>query len=97
MGRVVQSLPDSLPRPADPLYIVLYLNDLVLGNCKIGTLDAAISGIRWRHVSQGLENPTQDTLVSIVLEGAKRTVDKRKGDGQKDPFSSEMARQIVLH
>ena len=38
--------PESPSKPADPFYIAVYINDLVLEECKMGTLDAAAAGIR---------------------------------------------------
>ena len=87
--------PESDPRPADAFYISLYLNDLVLQGCKIGALDAAVAGIRWGHISLGFINPLENDLVRTTLEGAKRTIGKGKGKNQKEPFTTEMAKQVV--
>ena len=88
---------ESPARPASTFYIALYINDLVLGGCKYGALDAASSGIRWGHITTGLPNPMDDLFLSTVLEGAKRTVGKPKGNGQKEPMSADMAKQIVSY
>ncbi len=88
---------ESPPLPAEPFYIALYFNDLVLQGCKFGTLDSASSGIRWGHVSAGLSSPTDHILVKTALEGAKRRVGKSKGKNQKDPITTDMITHMVDH
>ena len=87
--------PESLPLPANPFYIALYLNDLVLDDCKKGTLDTAVSGIRYGHVNAGLENPMENSFVRAVLEGAKRMVGETTIHHQKEPMTSEMVKEII--
>ena len=67
----------------------------MIEGCKFGALEAAASGIRWGHVLTGLNNPMDDLFLKTVVEGAKRTVGKSKGDRQKEPISTEMAKHIV--
>ena len=45
--------PESCPLPADPFYIALYINDLVLTQCAPGALTSAVCGIRYGHVTSG--------------------------------------------
>ena len=70
---------------------------MVLAGCKFGALTSASSGIRWGHLITGLGNPMDDLFLKTVLEGAKRTVGKTQGHGQKEPMSTEMAKQVVRH
>lgn len=89
--------PESPARPAQPFYIALYINDMVLGGCKHGALKDASSGIRWGHITVGLPNPMDNLFLQTVLEGAKRIVGKPKGENQKEPMSTEMVKQVVAH
>ena len=87
--------PESSSLPADPFYIALYLNDLVLDDCKKGALEAAASGIRYGHLNAGLENPMENKFVGAVLEGAKRTVGKSTVHRQKEPITTGMIKKII--
>ena len=89
-----QSHPESPPRPASPFYICLYINDLVLDNCKYGALTSASTGIRWGHLTCGMSNPMENDFVKVVLEGAKRTVGKPASQ-QKEPMTAEMTKHVV--
>ena len=86
--------PEVAPLPADPFYVALYLNDLVLDDCKKGTLDTAALGIRYGHVNAGLGSPLENNFVRAILEGAKRMVGKSGSHRQKEPLTSEMVREI---
>ena len=56
--------PESCPLPADPFYIALYINDLVLTQCAPGALTSAVCGIRYGHVTSGLQNPADNLFVN---------------------------------
>ena len=86
--------PESPARPAIAFYICLYLNDLVLDECKFGALNEAASGIRWGHLQAGFANPMDNDFVGIVLEGAKRRVGKPPSQ-QKEPMTSDMTKKVV--
>ena len=86
--------PESPAIPAMAFYVCLFINDMVLDGCKFGALTEAASGIRWGHLQRGLDNPMDNEFVSIVLEGAKRTVGKPPSR-QKEPMTTEMARRVV--
>ena len=86
---------ESKPSPADPFFIAVCINEMVLDNCKYGALTNLQSGIRWGHVSMGLDNPMENLFVKTVLEGAKRTVGKPDKSNRKDPINTNMAKQIV--
>ena len=88
---------EVLPCPADPFFIAIYLNDIVSNDGKIGTLDAALLGIRWGHLSAGLETPTDNPIVKLALEGGKRVItrDGGKTSNQKEPLNAELLRKIV--
>ena len=89
--------PESCPLPADPFYIALYINDLVLTQCAPGALTSAVCGIRYGHVTSGLRNPADNLFVKI-LEGAQRTVGRNsppKIHRQKEPVTMDMVKAIV--
>ena len=86
--------PESPARPAISFFICLYINDMVLDQCKFGALTEAASGIRWGHLKEGFDNPMDNEFIKIVLEGAKRTVGKSPSQ-QKEPMSVDMAKQVV--
>ena len=86
--------PKSKPRPASTFYVALYLNDLVLEKCRYGALDTAAAAIRWGNLKDGLQNPMENDFLSIVLEGAKRTIGKPPSQ-QKEPMLPEMVRQVM--
>ena len=67
----------------------------MIHDCKFSALDAASSGIRWGHISVGIDSPTDNILVKTALEGAKRTVGKSKGENQKDPITTDMVVKMV--
>ena len=87
--------PESSALPADPFYVALYLNDLVLEECQLGTLTAAASGITYGHVIAGLPNPMDTLFLKTVLEGAKRLVGKSTVHRQKEPVTTEMMKQVI--
>ena len=76
--------------PADPLYVTLYLNDIVSTDCKVGTITAAFLGIRWGHISSGLPSPTEDCFVKLALEGGQRMLSKNTVRNQKEILSQEI-------
>ena len=86
--------PESPVRPASAFYICLYINDMVLQDCKFGALTEAASGIRWGHLQVGFANPMDNEFIGIVLEGAKRKVGKPTSC-QKEPMTSDMAKKVV--
>ena len=87
--------PESSPLPADPFYLALYINDLVLDDCKHGALVAAANGIRYGHVIADFSNPMEDIFVKTALEGAKRIVGLNTVHRQKEPITSDMIKLIV--
>ena len=87
--------PESVAIPGSPFFVALYINDLVLEDCKVGTLDAAAAGIRYGHVIAGLPNPMEHIFVKTALEGAKRIVGKNTVKRQKEPVTSDMVKAIV--
>ena len=87
--------PESPKLPAGTFYIALYINDMVLENCKHGALEAAALGIRYGHVIAGFENPLEHPFIKATLEGAKRTVGKDTAKRQKEPVTTDMMRAIV--
>ena len=90
-----QAYPESPKLPAQPFYIALYINDMVLENCKYGALEAAALGIRYGHVIAGFENPLDDLFIKAMLEGAKRTIGKATVKRQKEPVTTDIMREVV--
>ena len=87
-----------VPLPADPFYIALCINDLVLTQCAPGALTSAVCGIRYGHVTSGLQNPADNLFVKTVLEGAQRTVGRNSPPNihrQKEPVTMDMVKAIV--
>ena len=78
------------PCPADPLYVALYLNDIVTKDRKVGALTAAVLGIRWGHISSGLHSPTEDPFVKLALEGGQRMLSKNTVKNQKETLSQDI-------
>ena len=78
--------------PADPFFICIYLNDLVLEKRPISTVIASLCGIRWGHVNAGFVSPTDNPIVKLAFEGAKKLIGKN-GSNKKEPFTVEMIKK----
>ena len=78
--------------PADPFFICIYLNDLVLEKCPISRVIASLCGIRWGFINAGFVSPTDNPIVKLAFEGAKNLIGKN-GSNQKEPFTVEMIKK----
>ena len=67
---------------------------MVLEKCKFSALNDAASGIRWGHLTQGLDNPMDNEFVHIVMEGARRVIGNSPSQ-QKEPINTDMAKTVV--
>ena len=90
-----QKYPESTTLPADPFYIALYINDLILDDRKPGALTNAESGIRYAHTIAGYDNPMDHKFVKTVMEGPKRLASTHCKKRQKEPITSDMMKSII--
>ena len=90
-----EKFPEVLYCPADPFFVALYFNDLLLTKGTLGAISDANSGIRWGHINAGVYSPTNHPFVKLVFEGAKRLASKSSVSRQKEPITTEMIKQCV--
>lgn len=88
-----ESYPEVNACPADPFFVALYLNDLVIEKVSLSAITAAFHGIRWGHINCGYESPTNNPFVKLAFEGAKRSVEGTKN--QKEPLDAEAIKVII--
>ena len=62
-------------------------------NSSLTAINNAYHGIRWEHISSGLDSPTDYNFVKLAFEGAKRLANKEKN--QKEPITSEILLEII--
>ena len=86
--------PESTIIPAEPFYVSLYVNDMVINSSTPSQLDAAAAGIRWGHTNQGLPSPTDHILVKTVIEGGKRRTCHLTKKRQKEPFTAQFIKDL---
>ena len=72
-------------RPAQPFFVVIYLNYLYFTRQSKGCVTIAFYGIRWAHHAVGLESPTDNTLVKLTLEGCLRLCGGEKSKKEAIP------------
>ena len=82
--------------PADPFFICIYFNDLILLKSSISAISTALCAIRWGHIRVGLGSPTNTQLVQTAFKGAKRLA-KATDKNRKEPFTSEIISELVDH
>ena len=81
--------------PADPFFICIYFNDLILDKAPIGAITAALCGIRWGHIKAGFSSPTDTPLVKLAFKGAKRLAQSTPGSNRKEPFTIVILQELV--
>ena len=86
--------PEVMHCPADPFFVAIYFNELLLTNSTISCLTSAYCGIRWAHLTAGVESPTEHPFVKMAFEGAKRLTPGSKSN-QKEPLTPNMIRELV--
>lgn len=59
------------PCPAAPAVIIQYITHLA-GAQKVSTIETKLAAIGFRHRSAGMDDPTKDENVKLVLDGIKR-------------------------
>ena len=62
------------PCPADPFFVALYFNDLVMESSSLSTIMGAYCGIRWGHLNTGILLPI--IPLKVAFEGAKRSSER---------------------
>ena len=87
--------PEVSTGPADPLYIAIYINELVPVGGKVGTIIAAYLGIRWGHLSAGVESPTENSFVKLALEGGKRILSKNTIRNKKEIITCDTLKKVI--
>ena len=80
--------------PADPFYVALYLNDMVLDDKKKGHIKSAYLGIRWGHRTRGFESPTDNPFVKTAYEGAKRISARGTKKNRQEPLDTELLNKL---
>ena len=53
-------------RPAEPYFIAVYFNHLLLQKGTRGSITDAMFGIRWGHVSAGFISPTDHPCITLA-------------------------------
>ena len=71
------------PRPADPFNIAVYFNFLLSTRGTRGSINDAMYGIRWGHISAGLLTLTDHPFTKLAY------------DEKKEPFTAAMLHQLV--
>lgn len=79
--------------PATPASVCLYLSSLVMQCVSTSVLDASFYSIKHFHDISLRPNPCNDKLVTLCLEGSKRTL--AKPVNKKKPITVDMLHKIV--
>src|SRR3546814_11692712 len=58
--------------PASPEALAAFLTERAEAGLTFGTLDGYCSGIAYRHLQEGLSDPTDDVVVRRVRRGLRR-------------------------
>jgi hypothetical protein len=74
--------------PASAVYICLFIVSLIQGGVSCSIIDEVRYGIKWFHDVSGFGDPCKDSMVTSLLEAAKRILSQpvRK----KEPFTPDM-------
>ena len=78
--------------PASPIHVSLYLSEMIDKKCFYGVISATVYTIKWTHVLQGIDDPTENSFVTTLLESAKRTLSKLVT--KKDPIDADVLKNI---
>jgi hypothetical protein len=62
--------------PASTATVAIYLNSLVQRSVSVSVLYSNYYSIKWYHDLDLHSNPCDDKLISLLLEGGKRTLSK---------------------
>lgn len=86
--------PEAEKIPADPFYIALFLNDMVLDDQKKGHIETAYLGIRWAHRTRGFQSPTDNPFVKTAYEGSKRIAARSTKKNRQEPVDTELLNKL---
>lgn len=80
--------------PAQPVHVALYLQHLLESTGSYHSVDSAFYAIKWAHSIAGLPSPTEDIIVNMMREGAKRILGT-KIINRKEPLTLDHLKQII--
>ena len=78
--------------PASPIHVSLYLSEMIDKKCSYSVISSTVYSIKWAHVLQGIDDPTENSFVATLLESAKRTLSKPVT--KKDPIDADVLKNI---
>ena len=79
--------------PATPTTVCLYISSLVIQRVSVSVLEASFYSVNRFHEVSLRDNPCDDRLVKLCLEGSKRVL--AKPVNKKLPITVEMLNKIV--
>lgn len=79
--------------PAPPMFVALYLRDLLDSAKTTSPLDTAVYSIRWGHTLAGFPSPTDHPLVQSTYQGCSRILSKPREP--KDPVQPHMLQKLI--
>lgn len=81
-----------LSKPASPIVVAMYITSLLDHEKSDNVIISAVYGIKWAHNINGLVDPTENNIVKLLMETAKRIRSKPKQ--KKDVVSTEMLQTL---
>ena len=85
----------SSPVPTPPAVLALWVAALGDQGYAPSTIDGAVSAVAWAHRQEGLADPSQDAVVRLALDGAKRI--NARPVLKKDEFTLPQVCMLVTH
>lgn len=59
---------------SQPIYVALYLTQLIDTGCSVSVIQSAIYSIKWAHKLHNYEDPTDNSYVTNLLETMRRNL-----------------------
>ena len=87
------NLHNFISLPASTATVAIYLNSLVQRSVSVSVLYSNYYSIKWYHDLNLHSNPCDDKLISVFLEGGKRTLSKPII--KKDPITPDILNKII--
>ncbi|MEW8548151.1 MAG: tyrosine-type recombinase/integrase [Candidatus Thiodiazotropha sp.] len=78
--------------PANPIHVALYLTELLDSGNSDSVITSALYGIKWVHKTCDLQDPTDNTFVSNLVEAAKRIA--VRSVKKKQPVTVDMLKSL---
>lgn len=78
--------------PGEPIQVALYLTHLLNCNSSDNVILSARYGIRWAHLTSGLDDPTSNAFVTSLCDSARRTA--HVPTKKKDPVTAGMLQEL---